>query len=384
MKGYYFLIICTIFILLPSNSIFGKTESSPFQIPKIEDIVIDGNDKEWGERGFRVEFLADPEGRVLPADDFDVRFRLGWNENGLNVLVFVRDDVPIEHENASRLWRQDCIEIFCSEAIGSNTRYQLVLASGADSRFGTLRKKLHDWRLPRDKKNELSVNVAASVSENGYILEVLLPWENINFVPEINKELAFQLVANDYDGSDDESGSMRVAWFSYDGPRSRTNFYRLILSNTASPAYQYRLSRTVEMGRCTITVNGVSELDGALAELKSGDKTVALTTIKKHGVGTHAQFTLKSSEYQEKYPDLELLVNSRTAAFLPGLPSLDWIVKRYLQALGGRVALEKLKTRECCGEYVDDMPTRTPPVHPCMVARMSKLQSGQNQSRREF
>ena len=181
MRKKYLLTICAIFILLSSNTIFGKTESSPFQIPKVEDIVIDGSGEDWGDRGFRVEFLADSDGRLLPADDFDVRFRLGWKKNGLAVLVFVRDDIPLEHEDSSRLWRQDCIEMFCSDAIGSNTRYQLVLASGADTRFGTLRKKLHDWRLPRDKKNELVVDVAASVSESGYILEALLPWENINF-----------------------------------------------------------------------------------------------------------------------------------------------------------------------------------------------------------
>jgi hypothetical protein len=45
------------------------------------------------------------------------------------------------------------------------------------------------------------------------------------------------------------------------------------------------------------------------------------------------------------------------------LPTLDEIMERYIEALGGRSAIEKLKTRVCRGRMITDLPSRDPPVY---------------------
>ena len=127
-----------------------------FDIPRIKGIAVDGSSNDWAADGFRVEFLTDPDGRTLPADDFDARFRVGWNSKGLLVLAAVRDNVPVEHENLSRLWQRDCVEIFVAEKVGSTNRYQLVIASGADPKYKTVRSRLYDWRPENQRHPKLT------------------------------------------------------------------------------------------------------------------------------------------------------------------------------------------------------------------------------------
>jgi hypothetical protein len=45
------------------------------------------------------------------------------------------------------------------------------------------------------------------------------------------------------------------------------------------------------------------------------------------------------------------------------LPALDEVLERYVEALGGRHAIEKLKTRVCRGRMITDLPSRDPPVY---------------------
>ena len=45
------------------------------------------------------------------------------------------------------------------------------------------------------------------------------------------------------------------------------------------------------------------------------------------------------------------------------LPTLEWILDRYLTAVGGREAIERLTTRTLTGRLVTDLPSRQPPVY---------------------
>src|SRR5258708_35078090 len=71
-------------------------DSPVFEIPKLTDVKIDGKGDTWGDKGFKVENLCDVAGRTRTPDNFSPSFRLGWNEQGLLVLVNVLDDIPLE------------------------------------------------------------------------------------------------------------------------------------------------------------------------------------------------------------------------------------------------------------------------------------------------
>jgi len=63
------------------------------------------------------------------------------------------------------------------------------------------------------------------------------------------------------------------------------------------------------------------------------------------------------------YPQMEISVAGKPVASFEELPTLDWIIECYIQALGGRTAIEKLSTRSCKGRLIHDLTSRTPPVH---------------------
>jgi len=348
--------------------------STVFHVPRIEGIIVDGSGDDWEEQGFRVGFLTDPDGRAIPPDDFDVKFRIGWNTQGLLVLAKVRDNIPVEHENLSRLWRADCVEIFVSEYLGSTNRYQLVIASGADPKYKAVRQKIYDWRDPSHKTSELTSKSASRIFEGGYVVEALLPWKNLGIKASAGMELAFQFVANDDDGdAEDMGGSLRVAWFPGLGPASPLNMYKLKLSDKSSEAVFFRVDRKIELGRYAISVLGSSELNGVPVAIRSADKIIAQGNLELKGGRPGIQLNLDSDKYADEWPQVDVVVGEKTAVKFEAVPTLDKILERYIQALGGRAAIEKLTTRIGTGRFVDDLSWKDPPVQTYPLKAYAKI-----------
>lgn len=354
-------LMVTLLIIISTTVIAADT--TVFHIPRIEGISVDGSVNDWAEQGFCVEFLTDPAGRILPPDDFDVKFRLGWNGQGLLVLVSVRDDIPLENENLSRLWQRDCVEIFVAEKLGADNRYQLVIASGADPQQKTVRSRFYDWRHPNQRHSELTSEVASVAFDGGYVLEVSLPWENVGVTPDRGVELAFQLVVNDYDGeSDDPDGSLRVGWFPNLSPNSRDNKYAIRLSDKPSEAVRFWCDRKIELGRCTVTVRGFKKHIGEPVVIRSEGRVIDGGKLELQKGRAGAAFSLDFSKYDEEWPRMDVVVGSKIVATYEALSTLVRILERYIHALGGRTVIEKLTTRTCTGKYITDLPSWKPPV----------------------
>lgn len=47
--------------------------------------------------------------------------------------------------------------------------------------------------------------------------------------------------------------------------------------------------------------------------------------------------------------------------------TLESVIERYIEALGGRSAIERIETRRCRGRLVTDLPSNDPPVHETLV-----------------
>jgi predicted O-methyltransferase YrrM len=352
-----------IVILANFSPAFSESVSEVFLIPWIEGLIVDGSADDWGERGFRVEILASPDGRTLPVNDFDVKFRLAWDLQGLYLLAVVHDDIAAESKDLPRLWQADCVELFVSENLGSMNRYQLVIASGAAPEFGSLRQKIYDWRHPRYKKTELTVQSESRVLNEGYAIEALLPWRNLGISPSLGMELAFQFVANDDDGNaQDSNGSLRVAWFPGVGPGSRLNMHRLKLSDKASDAVLCRVDREISLDRCVISVLGSSELTGIPVVLRSTEEIIDQAKLELKDGRAKIRFYLDSSKYIDEWPRLDVVVGKKIAAGFESLPSLDRLLEKYIRALGGQEAIRKLRTRMCVGRFVDDLSWTDPPA----------------------
>ena len=165
----------------------------------MDKVVIDGKADDWAEGGFRVDLLIPPAAKPKSVADHDARFRLGWNDKGLLVLVSVQDDKWVEHPDEGWLWRYDGVELFLGDKPGADM-CQWAISPGMTSRHKVLRWKLHDHRK-EDKLKKLPalLKAARRKTKTGYVLEVLAPWSCLAIEPKAGREVGFQIYVNDAD-----------------------------------------------------------------------------------------------------------------------------------------------------------------------------------------
>jgi len=334
-----------------------------FDIPRVEGIVVDGSGDDWGEGGFSVGFVTDPKGRALPAEDFDLKFRLGWNEEGLFVLATLRDDIPMEHEQLNRLWQRDCVELFLAEAVGSENRHQLVIASGADPKYAKLRSRLYDHRPETERVGELRSRSASSLRPGGSTVESWLPWANLGLAPEPGATVAFQCIGNDYDGEADPSGGpLRVGWYpGLESHASSREMYTLRLAEAPDEPVGFRVDREIGFGYCTVSVRGSEELIGEQVEVRNEDGVFGSgrLTLKEGRAGV--EYSLVPGYDAELWPELQVFVGGHLAAAYESLPALERVVENYLSAMGGRERIALLETRSAVGHLTNDLSWGDPP-----------------------
>lgn len=300
-------LLLALLALRPSYS----ADSPAFDVPQIADIKIDGKADDWGDKGLKVETICDVAGRCRPPKDFNVNFRLGWNEKGLLVLVDVTDDVALEPaEKPEDMWQGDSIEFFVATARGADKSYQVVVAPGRDKKKPELRSNISDYRKGEGKKEKLTIEAQRTVSDTGYILEVLLPWKNLNIEAKEGTELAFQLYAND---ADKENERFQALWYPKPDAHSDTNnTHRLRLAGEKSTGkIQAAAAGSYDGdGKAQLAINGVVSLAGKTVQIKEGDKTLGEGTFIHLDGRASAKISLPKPE--KPYGPLNAVVDGAT------------------------------------------------------------------------
>jgi outer membrane protein assembly factor BamB len=185
------------------------TYVSPFprwDIPRL-DVTVDGKSEDWGDGGLQVQSIPDDHGRMRPTDDLDPAFRVAWSAEGLALLVQVRDSSVVESANAGRLWEGDSVEVFLTPKLGSGRGYQAVISPGASEKQPKPRCRFY----VNGRGASLRAQVAGGKTAEGYLIEVLLPWENLKVKPADGREIGVQLFVNDKDAGR-RGGPFRVLW----------------------------------------------------------------------------------------------------------------------------------------------------------------------------
>ena len=292
-----------------------ETPAAPvYDVPRLEGIAIDGKAEDWGERGFRVDILADAFGKVPPASDYSAKFRLGWNDRGLLVLVTVTDDVFFEPAvKLTELWKGDSLEFFVAAERGGSESYQVVIAPGCDPRNPNLRSHISDYR--KSKGEKLTVEAARAKSDKGCVMEALLPWKNLAIEAEEGKEVAFQFYANDVDKPGQRT---QLLW--YPVPEANTDthrMYRLRLAAQPSPPVQAAAFGQYDAeGKAVVNVAAVPDLKGRKVRVKEGDKKLGEEKLRLEDSAAVAQILLKPKDKGAPYGPLTLWLDDSLLASL--------------------------------------------------------------------
>jgi hypothetical protein len=133
-------------VLFPAMARAADDLGPMYDVPHMNEIIVDGRANDWGDGGFRIDILIEPGRPPKAVQDHDARVRLGWNNNGFLVLATVRDNKWCEHPDVGVLWAMDAIEVFLSPRQGEANVLQWVIAPGMDPERQTLRWELHDHR----------------------------------------------------------------------------------------------------------------------------------------------------------------------------------------------------------------------------------------------
>lgn len=169
--------------------------------------TVDGSAEEWPagspvESVYRVHAVEDWDG----SSDLQAEWRLAWTDAALYVVVVVADDVHVQTQTGTQIFRGDSVEMQIDTEPGADAgsvnpaTYQIVLSPGdfaglppAAVRF----RGASDGSIPQAPGH--SIQVAAQQTPQGYVLEAEIPWQDLNVTPAPGMVLGLALNANDND-----------------------------------------------------------------------------------------------------------------------------------------------------------------------------------------
>lgn len=197
-------VACVLWCSLPCGASLseGAGPSPLFDVPRVDNVTVDGQAGDWGDAGLSVETSASNDASQRPVEEFRPRLRLGWDERGFLLLLQVHDLHPVEAALETSLWDGDCLEVFLGVEQGDDNRWQVLVSPGVDPQHPSLRTRYLDYRRGRQWREPLSASIERSQTPDGYILELLLPWKHLPIVPHPDAEIAVQVYLDEANGQD--------------------------------------------------------------------------------------------------------------------------------------------------------------------------------------
>ncbi len=312
IKWKFIAALCMFVVLWTAGTACGQDESAAVNIPRLDNIKIDGKADDWGDGGYRVEMAVFDATDMPTAADFDPKFRLAWNDEGLLIFAEVDDDKACEDEDQRFLYRKDSVTLFIAEALGSANVYNTILASGADAaRGGKLRMDFCDRRPAGAKHPELTAKAASVVTKTGYAIEILLPWNNLELKPGEGGTVAFQIQFTDNDGEMDTPAPAR--WYPVLGAADDTRkMYVLKLADKADPPCVATATGSYEkLRRAKVCVVAAGSMKGKGVTVTHGKTNLAVGTLSDVDGRATAEILFPMPKLGETYDRLQVVIDGQ-------------------------------------------------------------------------
>jgi pimeloyl-ACP methyl ester carboxylesterase len=291
---------------------------SAVDAPRLESFAVNADPAQWKNNGLRIDVLNSIGPRH--PDDADAFGRLAWNERGVLLLLNVTDDAFHESDNDIALWSGDSVEMFISAAVGSPDMAQVIISPGLDPKHPALRKQFWETRAGALRNVPMSAEVAVRKHPGGYVLQVLMPWDQIGVKPAVGTEIGVQIYVTDIDGS---RGRNKLLWFPQDGAnRDKTRVQRVRLAESAGPPIEAAASGQYDHFRqVKLSVAATARFAGHPVQVWEGNQRIGQGTFKAAGRLATAALTLPMPSDQGGYGPLTI-ASGREALARVQLPDL--------------------------------------------------------------
>lgn len=226
-------------VLLMVAALLAQTALA-FDVPRLEQITVDGNAGDWRETGLQIDRLAvhaASGSTVTPAPEGSASLRLGWDDGGLLLALRLPAQRVEGTEGVAPMvnlivrdgprplnWWQAMIDLPPLKPGAPATRPSARLI---DHRFD-------QWVDPREAGKQiralspLAIEAHWARIEGGYLLEARLPWKNLEIAPREGRTVRLQLQV--------WKGGPSLSWFPYGWGEKCTRYsHEVRLSRDASP-----------------------------------------------------------------------------------------------------------------------------------------------------
>ena len=290
-----------------------------YDVPRMDKVVLDGDAADWGDDGFRVDSFAPAMKPVKPAEAFSTRVRLGWNDEGLLMLVFWHDASWDEAAATSDLSNHDSMEVFFAREPGPLFLVRWFVAPGMAANQPEPRMFTTDRRTDPDLlKLSADIKVVRKGTAGDCVLEALIPWAPLGVTPAMGTKVAFQVAFNDQE----ESDYYPVWTVEPDEDSASLTPHILRLSDKASSAVagglRARGAYILEKGETQVSVAASNEYMGKTASIKDDEgRELAKAEFRDNGPSSAlADATFPMPPVGKSYKTLSVEIDGRKEASL--------------------------------------------------------------------
>lgn len=170
--------------------------------------AVDGDFSEWSLDSYQVTSVVYGAGNWVGSSDLSGSVMIGWNEDNLYLAARVVDDHYVQEASGLILYQGDSLEIqldadlpddFEVRSLNSDD-YQIGISPGTGAAGENPEAFL--WNPIELRGSRSQVLTGARQTDEGYDIEVAIPWSVLNTTPEAGKTygFTFSISDNDADG----------------------------------------------------------------------------------------------------------------------------------------------------------------------------------------
>ena len=168
-------------------------------------IRIDGVMDDWDLERYSVEEVVFGSDRWRDADDLSARAMFAWDEDYLYISVRVRDDEYVQNARTRDIFKGDSLEVLIDTKVQADYYYrqlsaddfQLGISPGSPSPGQSPEAYLWYPQSIEGKRSE--VIIGAESVDGGYYVEVAIPWDVFETVPDEGDHYGFAFSVSDND-----------------------------------------------------------------------------------------------------------------------------------------------------------------------------------------
>ena len=170
--------------------------------------VIDGDLSDWEGELYSTDAVVFGQSYHSGASDLFSVFQMGWDEDNFYIGATVDDNRFVQEADGDQLFRGDSVEFLLDTDVmvdyyddeADEDDYQIGISPGSSFSSGTPENYL--WVPETLSGSQDGVEVGVMASDDGYVIEIAIPWEVFNVTAIENQHFGFAFSVSDNDKPD--------------------------------------------------------------------------------------------------------------------------------------------------------------------------------------